>query len=196
MVVILEKSIPKKIHIIGSVGSGKTTLAKTLALKLNIPFYELDNVVWKRLKSGDLRRSDVERDEYLNTIIRSDAWIIEGVHHKWVSESFQNAELIILLDTSYSKRTYRIIKRFILQKMALEKANYQPTFNMFKKMFRWNAYFENESKPEILQILKEYSDKLIVLKDNVEIEKYFNLQCATSRAYFHRIGEHKDEDYN
>jgi shikimate kinase len=48
MVVSLEKDVPNKIHIIGSVRSGKTTLARTLSSKLKIPFYELDNVVWKR----------------------------------------------------------------------------------------------------------------------------------------------------
>jgi adenylate kinase family enzyme len=170
----MQSNIPNKIHIIGSVGSGKTTLARTLSSKLNVPFYELDNVVWKRCKSGDIRRSEEERDEYLNNIISSDAWIIEGVHYKWVFQSFQNAELIIFLDTDYSKRTFRIIKRFILQKIGLEKANYKPTFKMFRRMFGWNADFESESKPEILNMLSQYNDKLIILKDNTEIKKYFN----------------------
>lgn len=53
----MDSHLPKKIHIIGSVGSGKTTLARTLSSHLNIPFYELDNVVWKRFQSGDVRRS-------------------------------------------------------------------------------------------------------------------------------------------
>ena len=44
----MNKTLPKKIHIIGSVASGKTTLAKELSRKLAIPYYELDNVVWKR----------------------------------------------------------------------------------------------------------------------------------------------------
>ncbi len=77
----LNGNIPNKIHIIGSVGSGKTTLARNLSRKYNIPYYELDNVVWKRHKSEDIRRSDEERDEYLDNIIRSDRWIIEGAHN-------------------------------------------------------------------------------------------------------------------
>lgn len=170
----MEKNILNKIHIIGSVGSGKTTLARMLSSKLNIPFYELDNVVWKRFKSGDIRRSEEERDAYLIHLISSDAWIIEGVHHKWVVPSFQTADLIIFLDTNYSKRTFRIIKRFILQKIGLEKENYKPTFKIFRDMFGWNAYFENESKPEIINILSQYNNKLIVLKNNIEIEKHFN----------------------
>lgn len=169
----MEKDIPKKVHIIGSVGSGKTTLARTLSFKWDIPFHELDNVVWKRFKSGDIRRSSDERDAYLSTIIDSDSWIIEGVHHEWVSESLRNADIIIFLDTSYSKRSYRIIKRFILQKFGLQKAHYKPTFKLFRSMFRWNAYFENESKPEIVNMLSKYDDKLIVLKDSVEIGQHF-----------------------
>ena len=172
--ILLEKSVPKRIHIIGSVGSGKTTLARVLSSELNIPFYELDNIVRRRYISGDIRRSKEERDAHLNRIIALDIWIIEGVHHKWVFQSFQNADLIMFLDTEHSKRTFRIIKRFILQKTGLEKANYKPTFKMFMKMFVWNTYFENESKPEIQKILSQYENKLLILKDNIEINKLFH----------------------
>jgi dephospho-CoA kinase len=60
----LKENIPNRVHIIGSVGSGKTTLARNLLSKHGIPYFELDNVVWKRHKSGDTRRNDEERDEY------------------------------------------------------------------------------------------------------------------------------------
>ncbi|MFC7393819.1 AAA family ATPase [Scopulibacillus cellulosilyticus] len=170
----LKNNIPNKIHIIGSVGSGKTTLARTLSSKLNIPHFELDNVVWMRFKTGDIKRSEEERDRCLRSIIESTAWIIEGVHYKWVLQSFQKADLIIFLDTSYSKRIYRIIKRFILQKIGVEKANYQPTFKIFKDMFNWNAHFENKSRPEIIKMLDQFSSKLITLKDNMEIGRFFS----------------------
>jgi adenylate kinase family enzyme len=162
---------PKKIHIIGSVGSGKTTLARNLSIKFNVPLYELDNVVWQRFEIGDIRRSDEERDKYLREILKLEAWIIEGVHHKWVHPSFEKADLIILLDTTYFKRTIRIIKRFILQKCGLEKANYKPTFKMFKQMFAWNSQFEKDAKPEVLKILTKHSEKVLVLKDNDKIDK-------------------------
>ncbi|SFD54215.1 Adenylate kinase [Bacillus sp. OV194] len=165
---------PSKIHIIGSVGSGKTTLARTLSSRLNVPYIELDNVVWKRNKPEDIRRSDEERDQYLNEIISSDKWIVEGVHHTWVNPSFQNADVIILLDTDYSKRTIRIIKRFVYQKLKIEKANYRPTLKIFRNMFIWNSNFEKESKPKILKLLNQYDHKLIILKNNQDIEKYFN----------------------
>lgn len=170
----MKNTIPKKIHIIGSVGSGKTTLARKLSQKLNIPFFELDNVVWKREKTGDLRRSDEERTEYLNSIIHSDTWIIEGVHsEEWVVYSFHQADLIIFLDTKYSIRTYRIIKRFISQKLGLEPSNYKPTITIFFKMFKWNRYFEEAAKPRFFNRFGTLRDKILVVTNNKEIENYF-----------------------
>jgi adenylate kinase family enzyme len=161
---------PKKIHIIGSVGSGKTTLARNLSVKLSIPYYEIDNIVWKRTKNGDIRNSMEDRDSIFQTIIRKDHWIIEGVHYEWVSKSFEEADIILVLDVAKRKRRYRIIKRFIFQKIGIEKANYKPTFKMLRKMFSWNHNFELIYKPEILQILKKYKQKVYLLEDNEEIE--------------------------
>jgi hypothetical protein len=46
-------------------------------------------------------------------------------------------------------------------------------------MFEWNYYFENESKPEILNMLSQYNEKLLILKDNTEIKKYFDFHGKT-----------------
>jgi adenylate kinase family enzyme len=170
----LIKSLPKRIHIIGSVGSGKTTLARELSSKFGVPFFELDNVVWKRHESGDIRRTDEEKQEYLNHILASNSWIIEGVHHEdWVSTSFQHAEVIIFLNTKSSVRIYRIIKRFILQKLGVEKSNYQPTLKMFFKMFKWNKYFEEVGKPNIFKKFEVYSNKLVIVTNKDDLENLF-----------------------
>lgn len=166
----MKNTIPNRIHIIGSVGSGKTTLAKELSLLLNVPFYELDNVVWIRGKSGDVRRTDKEREDYLNTIINSKSWIIEGVHNEdWVANCFQYADLIIFLDTKYAIRTYRIIKRFVLQKLRLEDSNYRPTFKIFFKMFKWNRFFEEVGKPNFFNKFRIYNDKFLVITDKKKV---------------------------
>lgn len=171
----MNKDAPRKIHIIGSVGSGKTTLARNLSIKLKIPHYELDNVVWKRSEPSDIRRTDEERDRILSTIIQSDAWIIEGAHYnEWVFPSFNDADVIIFLDTDYSKRKYRIVRRFILQLLRLEQSNYKPSFKIFKNMFIWNESFESRIKPKLLEKLTGvYDSKSITLKDNMDIPNYF-----------------------
>lgn len=173
----MSNNNPAKIHIIGSVGSGKTTLGKRLSANLNIVHYELDNVVWQRGDSGDIRRKAEERDACLHKITGSNAWIIEGVHYEWVHASFKKADLIILLDPPYAVRTIRIIKRFILQKLGIEQSNYKPTFAMFRKMFAWNRYYEEKSKPEILEILKAYEQKVVILKNSKDLGQIYKREA-------------------
>ena len=168
----LNDRCPTTIRIIGSVGSGKTTLARKISAELNIPHYELDNVVWRRTESGDIRRSDAERDEYLAQILNSGAWIIEGAHHQWGLESFQRADMILFLDVHCRTRLWRIVKRFLRQRLGIEKANYKPTFHMLKMMFVWTFRFEREDKFEIHDILRQHQNKLVVLPDNVDVAHY------------------------
>ncbi|ASN07461.1 DNA topology modulation protein FlaR [Virgibacillus necropolis] len=166
---------PKKIHIIGSVGSGKTTFARRLSKKMNIAHYELDNVVWNRRENEDVhdvKRSSQERDEYFFKIVNVDAWIVEGVHSvDWVIKSFERADVIIFLDINYFIRIYRIIRRFLLQKLGREKVNYVPSFKIFWKMFKWNRLFEKE-KSEILKKIYTYNSNLVILSDNKAVENY------------------------
>lgn len=51
-----------KLDIIGSVASGKTTLAREISMKYQIPFYEKDNVVWERTPKGDRKRCSEEQN--------------------------------------------------------------------------------------------------------------------------------------
>lgn len=164
-----------KVRIIGSVASGKTTLAKKLSSKLNIPYYELDNVVWKRHHSGDIRRTEQEMKDFLAEIVQTEDWIIEGVHgEEWVASTFEKADELVFLDPSYSVRTYRIFRRFLLQKLGLESAHYQPTFNIFRKMFRWNRQFEEVGKPNFYEKYDIYRYKLEVIKTSEELHNYIN----------------------
>ena len=79
--------------------------------------------MWERTQEGDKRRSEADRKKCLHHIVASKEWIIEGVHYTWVNESFNRADLIIFLDIHYLKRIWFIIKRYVLQKAKIEKAN-------------------------------------------------------------------------
>ncbi len=159
-----------KIYILGSVASGKTTMARELSNRLNIPYFELDNVVHLRLPSGDIKRSPGEKELEFHKITDSDKWIIEGVFRKCFNDGFNQADIIILLDTPPFKRKYRILKRWLFQKMKLENASYRPTLRMLLLMYKWSNDFER-TKSEILELLAIYKEKVVILGDNTNMVK-------------------------
>lgn len=159
-----------KIHITGSVGSGKTTLAKKLSEKLSIPYYEIDNIIFERHPSGDIRRSDTEIITILEKIIYTEMWILEGTCTKdWITKSFNKADHIILLDIPYLTRLKRIIFRYIKQLLKLEAANYKPTITMFIHMLKWNHKFNKINKFEFFKLTQQYREKIIVYTNNYDV---------------------------
>lgn len=151
-----------KIYITGSVGSGKTTLAKRLATELGLLHFETDNFVWKRAPGGDIRNSEKQRDAHLAEALMQPQWIVEGVHIDWTDAAIDQADWIIFLDIPLNERKRRIIKRFFKQLAGVERANYEPKFKMLQKMFTWNRYYEDKMKPEFLKKFQVYPNKTII----------------------------------
>ncbi len=158
-----------KIRIVGSVGSGKTTLARKLALQKGIDMYSLDDVVWSRGTEGDLRNSDEQRDAVLVDILLQPRWIIEGSHLGWSLKTFEEADQIIFLHPSLPIRIYRISSRFIRQKRGIEQAGYNPTWLIFSRMFKWTYQYETIYKKQVRDILKKSPENAIEIRDGKEL---------------------------
>ncbi len=164
-VVMLQLSHINKIHIIGAVGSGKTTLARRICDMKHIPHIELDNVVWRRAETGDIRRLEGERDAYLQSLIMKEYWVTEGAHYQqWITPALEQADVIIFIDPPYSTRIYRVIKRWIFQCLKIEKANYKPSFSMLVKMIKWTNSHEAQGRKGIKEILIQYEKKVVIVK--------------------------------
>lgn len=162
-----------KIYIVGSVGSGKTTIARKIAASLQIPHFETDNFVWTRNPAGDIRNEINIRNQLFTNALKQNEWVIEGVHIDWTDEALRLADHIIFLDIPVKQRTFRIIRRYIRQLLKLEKANYKPSFTIFRKMFQWNKYFEKQMKPVFLLKFKAFDTKVHYLRTNEEVDGWF-----------------------
>ncbi|MBO5055756.1 MAG: hypothetical protein J6C64_05300 [Lachnospiraceae bacterium] len=160
-----------KILIFGIVASGKTTLAEELSRKMGIPHYEGDCIAWGFPGEKRYKRSEEEQREIIYQINENESWIIEGTYRESQKILYDLADKIIFLDTPLWVRQYRIILRFIRQKLGIEKSNYEPTFYMLKHMFIWTEEFERNRKAHEDRLLN-YKDKLIWVKSVRELEKY------------------------
>src|SRR3989339_414040 len=85
----------KKILIIGSCGSGKSTFAKALSKKLNLPLIGLDQCYWKH---GWVRPEREEWRKRVSELVKGENWIMEGNYQSTFDIRFPASDTIIVLN--------------------------------------------------------------------------------------------------
>lgn len=152
-----------KIFIVGIVASGKTTLARRLSMRLDVPWYELDSIVHYETPAGRHKRTAEEQMEILREIDKGGVWIAEGTDRESYQDLYRMADTVLFLDPPLWKRRIRIFTRFLKQKLGLEKCGYNPDLAMLRMMYKWTRDFErNRSAFEAK--LKQYEGKVIRLR--------------------------------
>lgn len=151
----------KKIYIIGPVGSGKTYFSERLAEKLNIKKYELDKVSWDD-DNGNVKRSPEEVKKLFDKILKNKSWIIEDIGRDKFRQGREEADVIYYLKLSKIKSYYRVTKRWIKQRLGLERYNYPPNFVQFLYYYSTVRSFYKKEKA-LLKSLEEYKDKVVFL---------------------------------
>ena len=160
-----------KIRIIGCSGSGKTFLAKRLSEKYNIPNYDLDDIQWDNSQNSyGIKMPTEKRNRMLNDILQQSDWIIEGVYYAWVLKSFEDADLIYVLNVPRWLYKFRILRRFVKRKIGLEKGK-KETFKSVLALLKWTNTFHNTKMKEINCILEPYKEKVVYITQKAEISR-------------------------
>ena len=165
----INKMKYKKIHICGTYGSGKTTLAKRLSKKLNIPYYSYDDI--KYIIKFTKKRSVEERISMVKKITSKPKFITEGAWSDYGEESFKKADLIILVKTNPIKCVYQIIKRYIKGDREI-KNDFQTAFIILKKVFIYYYTKDTISLYSHMNLIKKHKTNFIILKNNHEINEF------------------------
>jgi len=100
----------KKIVVVGVSASGKSSFARELETKTNLPVIFMDSIMWK---PGWNYIGDEETAKRLNEESAKSEWIIEGYIIKDAREFiFDRADTIIYLDYAPIVSSWRYIKRW------------------------------------------------------------------------------------
>lgn len=109
---MVERSVGRRIHVIGNNGAGKTVLGARLAELMEAPLVQLDALNWD---PGwvPVSTSDPNRfRQRLLTATRGDTWVAEGRHEVVCQEVFwDRLEMVVWLDLPMPQLLYRVLAR-------------------------------------------------------------------------------------
>lgn len=105
---------PKRIMIIGSPGSGKSTAARMLGAALDLPVYHMDREVY--WLPGWQERDKADKLRQVQRIVALDAWVFDGNNSSTFQLRADRADLLIWLDIPVWLRLVRVIRRAFVQR--------------------------------------------------------------------------------
>jgi len=150
----------KRIVVIGSTSSGKSTLAEKLAKRFDFKYIDLDALHWG--PNWTEAPLEVFR-ERVETAIQSPAWVVAGNYHVVRDLIWAKAELVIWLDYSFPRIFWQLTRRTFTRwwrRELLWGTNYENLWMHFKfwseeSLYHWlfKTYWRRRREyPEILAL--------------------------------------------
>ena len=132
----------KKINVIGTTGSGKSTFSKCLADKIGCQYIQMDQLFWK---PNWTESTDDEFIPKLKSAVSGDSWVLDGNYSRTNEIKWENADTIIWLDLSYFRTLFQLFKRTVKRNVSKQelwvgtgnKESFGRSFMSKKSIFIW-----------------------------------------------------------
>ena len=166
-----------RIIVLGPSGTGKTTLARKLGEKLNIPYLHLDSVYWKKdWQNIDKQEFDLYMRRYLTDNRR---FVIDGNYrnNKHFKYRLDLATTIIFLDYGTKKALKGIHDRASEFKHRTRSDMAEGCVEGIDQVFlQYVATYYKFRAKHIKAIIKKYENKkqVLVFKSRKELQKWFD----------------------
>jgi adenylate kinase family enzyme len=165
----------ERIILIGCGGAGKSTLARQLGEKLNIPVIHLDSIFWL---PGWVEMDRETFDARLREEMAKERWIMDGNFNRTMPERIERCDTIIYLDFSRWACLVGVLKRIITtygtvrpdmgagcpERIDLEFLKWVWNFNKNKRQSYYKMLNEAEGKETIVlknrRMVRRFLDSL------------------------------------
>jgi adenylate kinase family enzyme len=166
------KRLMRRVLVIGSGGSGKSTVAVQLGELLNLEVNHLDKLYWS---AGWVKPAP---DEWLKTVtdlIDGDTWIIDGNYSGTLELRLRKSDTIVFLDLPRVLCLWRIVKRFFLYRKESRPDIAEGCHeNLNLEFVSWVWNYHRRSRPKVIKLLQEHAkEKQIVwLRSRNEVKTF------------------------
>ena len=184
-IIMLKKDLkqsPRKIIVIGSPGSGKSTFARKLRDKTGLPLYYLDMI----FHNPD--RTTVSREEFdlrLSEILNSGQWIIDGNYQRTLPLRFEKCTEVFLFDLPVEQCLEGAASRIgqIREDMPWVEQEFDPEFRQYI------LDFQKDQMPRINELIEQYkgSKAITVFHSREEADNWLNWSSLTHEQKNHQL---------
>ena len=170
----MHKELGNRVLVIGSAGSGKTTLSKWLSKILSLPIIHMDRHYWA---DNWCEPEDEVWEEKVREFCATDEWIMDGNYTKTMSLRLRFSTTVIFLDMPRWKCLLRVIvRRFRLfhnKKRDDIPANCNERMNL--AFYRWIWNYPKRSRTEVLSLIEKFEGNVHHLKSSQDVKKFMRL---------------------
>ncbi len=163
----------KRIMIIGCGGAGKSTLARAMGEKLNIPVVHLDKIWWR---PGWEHISREEFDAAVRAEVQKESWIMDGNYNRTMPDRLPRCDTLIYLDFSRFACLMGVAKRILTTYGQVRPDMGEGCPERFDLEFlQWVWNFNRDNREKNYRLLEDAEGiRTIVLKNRREVNEFLN----------------------
>ena len=159
----------KRILVIGDAGRGKSTLAKNLCQKLNIPCYSMDDFSWI-IKFSEKQDREKSIKNIKEQVYSKDTWIVEGTANYLIKPGLERADYIIHLGFQ------NVLSQWWMMIKCHQIRSDQTIFNLLKLQrhvfYKRHGLGYLKRNPKMLKLIEPYKDKVVFLYSFKEVDNF------------------------
>ena len=158
----------QRIIVIGCPGSGKSTVSRALHNKTGIPLYHLDMMYWNADKTTVEKSVFFER---LSAVLEKDEWIIDGNYSSTMELRMAACDTVIFLDYPLDVCLDGIKERRRKPRSDMPWIETEEDAEFVEFIKNYNE----QQKPKVLELLKKFGDKnIVILKSREQVDAFLN----------------------
>ena len=164
----------RRVLVIGSGGSGKSTVAAKLGELLKLEVNHLDKFYWS---SGWVKPEPDEWIRKVTELVERDSWIMDGNYSGTLDLRLRKCDTIVFLDLPRLVCLWRIVKRFFLYRNRSRPDIAEGCHeNLNLEFFSWVWNYRRRSRPKVVRLLQAHAgDKQIFwLRSRNDVKKFLS----------------------